>query len=163
MQVREEIKEKWITIISFTYPHQAHIAKSYLDSNGIESYIQDEYAIQSNNFYSNAMGGVKIIINESDYDECVQLLKAGGYINDDKTKNILLKFSDIERVPTEGFTNKNICPFCKSDNISKNKKLNILIIPFYFILGFFLPLYRLSYKCFDCNKEWKYTAKNKNT
>ncbi|MFR9164915.1 MAG: putative signal transducing protein [Clostridium baratii] len=55
----------WIEIISFTYPHEAHLAKSLLEASNIEVFIKDEFTIQVNNFYSNAIGGVKILVEKS--------------------------------------------------------------------------------------------------
>ncbi len=70
----------WITIISFTYPHEAHLAKGKLESEGIEVFIKDELTVQMNNFYSNAIGGVKLLVKESDYDNAHRILIESGYI-----------------------------------------------------------------------------------
>ncbi len=32
----------WETLITFTYPHEAHMAKLFLEYEGIETMIQDE-------------------------------------------------------------------------------------------------------------------------
>ena len=70
----------WITIISFTYPHEAHLAKGKLESEGIEVFIKDELTAQVNNFYSNAIGGVKLLVKESDYNDAYKILIESGYI-----------------------------------------------------------------------------------
>ena len=70
----------WILIISFTYPHEAHLAKGKLESEGIEVVIKDELTAQVNNFYSNAIGGVKLLVKESDYDNAYRILIDSGYI-----------------------------------------------------------------------------------
>lgn len=72
--------ENWITVISFTYPHEAHLVKGKLESEGFEVMIKDELTAQVNNFYSNAIGGVKLLVKESDYDNARQLLIQSGYI-----------------------------------------------------------------------------------
>jgi hypothetical protein len=72
--------DNWITIISFTYPHEAHLAKGKLESEGIEVVIKDELTTQVINFYSNAIGGVKLLVKESDYENALQLLIESGYI-----------------------------------------------------------------------------------
>lgn len=77
-----------IEIISFTYPHEAHLAKGYLESHGIEIFLKDEMIVQVNNFYSNAVGGVKLMIKESDYEQGLQLLKENGYIKNNKQKRM---------------------------------------------------------------------------
>jgi len=40
----------WINIITFTLPHEAHFAKSVLESEGINTIIQNELTAQVNNF-----------------------------------------------------------------------------------------------------------------
>lgn len=78
----------WITIISFTYPHEAHLAKTKLESEGIETIIQDELTAQVNNFYSNAIGGVKLLVKESDSNRAFEILKEGRIIVLDKDNEI---------------------------------------------------------------------------
>lgn len=142
-------------LISFTYPHEAHIAKGYMESNGIETLLKDEMTVSVNNFYSNAVGGVKLLVKDSDYKKGIQLLKDSDYISDHTTKdNFIINVIKIDKAG-----NKKICPFCKSENIAKNKKINIWIIPISVIIATLFPVYRSSYKCFDCDKEWRYTKK----
>jgi hypothetical protein len=144
--------ENWKTIASFTFPTEAHIAKGYLESNGIETIMKDEMTVQVNNFYSNAIGGVKILVQNSDYEQGIHLLQKGGYLlGNDATTDY-----KIELVEKDSLFNKKTCPFCNSENIGRNKKINILIVPVYLILGVIFPIYKLSYKCFDCWKEWKF-------
>ncbi|MDD2964262.1 MAG: DUF2007 domain-containing protein [Bacteroidales bacterium] len=144
--------ENFVTVISFTYPHQAHLAKGFLESNEIETIIQDEFTVQVNNFYSNAIGGVKLLVAESNYDKSILLLKKSGYIQEDGNK----EDNKVEILELNENTNTKICPFCKSENINRNKKISIIVIPIYLILGTLLPIFGYTDKCFDCNKEWRY-------
>jgi len=151
----------WPLLMTFTYPHEAHLVKGYLESNGIETIIHDELTAQVNNFYSNAIGGVKLLVCESDYKQGIQLLKDGGYLVDED-----LEAEDtVEIVLAEQFTNKKICPFCRSENIAVNHKPGVLfyavcvMINLLIMLGAISALFKSSYKCFDCGKEWKYKRK----
>lgn len=74
--------ENWRTTITFTQPHEAHFAKGLLESEGIDTIIRDELTAQVNNFYSNAIGDVKLDVKESDFIQATSLLKEGGYIKD---------------------------------------------------------------------------------
>lgn len=76
------LMDNWIVVISFTYPHEAHMAKGKLESLGIEVLIKDELTAQVNNFYSNAIGGVKLLVKEPDFDTAKQLLVEAGYIKE---------------------------------------------------------------------------------
>ncbi len=144
--------ENWKTILTFTYPHEAHMAKGYLESEGIKTIIRDEMTAQVNNFYSNAIGGVKLQVKESDYENGLLKLQKGGYINSDDKKDEI----NIEIVHLDKTINKKRCPFCQSENISKKKEPNILTVIVYFIFSIIFPIFKRSYICFDCNKAWKY-------
>lgn len=122
----------WITIISFTYPHEAHLAKTKLESVGLKVIILDELTAQVNNFYSNAIGGVKLQVTEDDYDKAYKILLETGYI--------------IEQVPTsnkllirlDGVTSR--IPFIGKSNLM----LRLLILTALVLLMIFLPLAILS-------------------
>ncbi|MBK8808146.1 MAG: DUF2007 domain-containing protein [Bacteroidales bacterium] len=75
--------ENWTTIITFTYPHQAHLAKAKLESEGVEVVINDEFTVQIHNFYSNAIGGVKLLVRNVDSENAHQILANAGYIVED--------------------------------------------------------------------------------
>ncbi len=140
------------TIITFTLPQEAYLAKGFLESEGIETMIKDELTAQVNNFYSNAIGGVKLQVRESDFENGLAILKKSGYINDENTEEVA-----IEIIPFDNTTNKKICPFCQSDNIGKRKEPNILTVIVYFILSVISPIFKKSYICFDCDKVWKFS------
>lgn len=65
----------WITVHAFTYPHEAHMAKVKLESEGIEVRLLDELTAQVNNFYSNAIGGVKLQVKEGQEDTAKEILE----------------------------------------------------------------------------------------
>lgn len=145
--------DNWQTVITFTQPHEAHMAKGVLESQGIETLIQDEFTAQVHNFYSNAIGGVKLKIKESNFENGVSVLKDGGYILEDNEE-----LRETELVEKTAKTNISVCPFCLSENITKNKEANYLTIIVYFVLGAFFPIFKRHYICYDCNKLWKYKS-----
>ena len=61
------------------------MAKGKLESEGIEVIIKDEFTAQVNNFYSNAIGGVKLLVKEADFDNARLLLIESGYIQEAAT------------------------------------------------------------------------------
>jgi len=73
-------------ILTFTYPHEAHLVKTKLESEGIDVFIQDELTVQANNFLSNAIGGVKLLVWEQDYDRALRILIESGQIKEQKHK-----------------------------------------------------------------------------
>ena len=143
--------ENWETLITFTYPQEAHQVQAYLNSFGIETMITDELTAQVHNFYSTAIGGVKIKVKEADIDEGLRLLKSGGYIQDKESDNVV-----VETIYYSTSPNRKECPFCHSKHIARRNDPNPLVVVVFFLLGFLFPLFRRSYLCYDCYKSWKF-------
>lgn len=146
--------DELVTVFVTVLPNEAYMIQGYLDSEGIESFLKDELTVQVYNFYSNAVGGVKIQVRGDDYDRARAVLKKGGYIKDEE-KNVTVQH-DVEIVKYDKVVNKKECPFCHSPNIGRSKRLNLISVIVYFILGIFFPVFRRAYKCFDCGREWRY-------
>ena len=142
----------WKTILTFTFPHEAHMVKSYLEDEGFDVIITDE--LTSNNFYSVAVGGIKLLIRVEDIAKAVPVLQEGGYLNKPNQKQ-----AKISNVPLKRTTDKNICPFCQSDNISKKHKPHFMFLVAYFFLGAFFPIFTNSNVCHACGEEWKWVKK----
>lgn len=64
-----------ITLQTFQLAHKAYLLKSILNSDGIESYIYDEYLVTANPMYSNTVGGIKLKIRKRDFELACQVLK----------------------------------------------------------------------------------------
>ena len=149
--------DNWVIAITCTFPHEAHLIESYLDSHGIETFLKDEMTVQVNIAYSNAVGGVKILVKESDYEKSILLLKEGGFITDENAKGN----PDDEVILVEYSKDQKTCPFCHSENIGLKKRPNSisLILSIFISFIFFsvlAPIYKSEYTCFDCYKRWKY-------
>ncbi len=134
---------KLTTIKTFTYPHEAYVIRARLESEGIETFLQDEMTVQVHNFYSNAIGGVKLQVREKDVAQAMKILQFEPETNRDV---LIVKKSEI--------ADENTCPFCNSDNIAKGKKANLITFIPYLILGFCFPAYKKLFTCFDCEKQW---------
>ena len=77
----------WSILIYFTLPNEAYILKGRLESEGIEVMLKDELTAQVNNFYSNAIGGVKLLVHDSDFDKASQILLETGYFKNEDVKS----------------------------------------------------------------------------
>jgi len=139
----------WREAISLTYPAQAHMVQGYLESEGIETMLKDELTTQVYSMNSFAIGGVKVMVRDEDYESAQKILEKGGYINPEKA-------SKIETVYCNGTTNKKQCPFCHSENIGKKKIPDVIMLIIYLILGVIFPIFRRTDMCFNCGKEWIY-------
>ena len=140
--------EDWIVIAVFTYAHEAHMSKSVLEANGINVILKDEMITQVNPLYSNAVGGVKLMVNQTDATAAWALLKEGGFVNEDLYD---------EKVVSEvsNWADRRVCPFCGSDDFTVKKYPNQLMTFVFFLLGILFPLFRKTYVCFDCKQEWQ--------
>ena len=54
------------TIATFTTPEDAHLFRAYLGDLGIEASLKDEHFIQLFCYYSNTIGGVRIVVDDAD-------------------------------------------------------------------------------------------------
>lgn len=66
-------------LATFTYPADLLVARSLLESMEIECNIKDEMTVQVHNFYSNALGGIKLEVPTEKYDVGKSLLMERGF------------------------------------------------------------------------------------
>jgi len=137
-----------VTIKTFTYAHEATIAKSLLESEDIFCFLKDELTIQANPFYSNALGGVKLQVREGDIGKAAEVLKDSGY-SDDTGKTITVKSEKGEIAE---------CPACESDEISLIRKPSGPLFGISLALfGFPITTFSKIYHCWNCGKDIKVT------
>lgn len=72
--------DKMITVATFHLPQDAYIIRGKLQSEDIFCYLKDELTVQSDNIISNAIGGVKLQIHESDLQRVLPILEEAGLI-----------------------------------------------------------------------------------
>lgn len=137
--------EPFVTVKTFTFAHEAHITQGRLEAEGIETFLKDELTVQVHPFASNAVGGVKLQVKAEDYDKTMEILGLQKTPEDD---------SHIEIIEDSAIADKKRCSFCGSENVGKMTSGNWLTYFPFLVIGFFLPIYRRSYKCFDCERRW---------
>lgn len=71
---------KMITVATFHLPQDAYIIRGRIESEGIFCYLKDELTVQSDNLISNAIGGVKLQVHESDVNRVLPILEEAGLI-----------------------------------------------------------------------------------
>lgn len=72
--------DKMVTVATFHLPQDAYIIRGRLESEGIFCYLKDELTVQSHNIVSNAIGGVKLQVHESDVKQVLPILEKAGII-----------------------------------------------------------------------------------
>lgn len=62
------------TIASFSFAHEAYIARAKLESEGIPVALSDEHTINMQWLYSNALGGVKVQVPTPFAEQAIEIL-----------------------------------------------------------------------------------------
>jgi hypothetical protein len=119
---------------------EATIAKSILDSAGIECILVDENMVRLDWFYSNLVGGIKILVRAEDAETAIKLLD----------QEVPEKFN-VEGV---GEYEQPHCPSCKSmevsfDGLDKRASYTGLFV------SLPIPTTTKGLKCHSCGLEWK--------
>jgi hypothetical protein len=136
-----------VQLATFMYPHEAHLAMGKLDAHGIESSLQDELTIQINNFYSNAIGGVKLHVLAEDLDRAKEVLALDYSAEQDEDAD------QIKETASE--TNAFQCPNCNSWNVGEPRLKGPFALLSTLLLGFPFPLVSKQSWCFDCHTAFK--------
>lgn len=72
----------FVTIATFMYPTEVLPYKSRLEAEGIATRVLDELTVQVYNFYSNAIGGVKLQVLRADEKRAIEILLELGYLKE---------------------------------------------------------------------------------
>ncbi len=67
--------EKLITLQTYMFPHEAYPLMAKLQDEGIECFLEGENTLTAHPFLSNAIGGVKLNIRQSDAEKALQILE----------------------------------------------------------------------------------------
>ena len=120
-------------VASYSKPEEAQLAASFLEGNGIFARVTDDYIVNLNWLYSNAIGGVKVEVLENDLEKAIELL------NLSKTE--------------KGFM---LCPHCGSGNVAI-RELS-LYAAICLAMGFILPISSKNVDCGDCKSSFPLKA-----
>jgi hypothetical protein len=78
-----------ITVATFTYPHQVAILIAMLESEGIECYSKDGNTVQVDPLLSNAIGGIKLQVRQTDEERANEIVEEYyKNINDENTSDV---------------------------------------------------------------------------
>lgn len=69
------ISDRLVEIASYSFPHEAHVARASLDAAGIRSWLTDEHTINMQWLYSNALGGVRLHVRRADAEAAREILE----------------------------------------------------------------------------------------
>lgn len=121
---------------------EALLAKTSLESTGIECFLADENIVRIDWFWSNLLGGVKLHVRTEDADAALEIL--GQPVPDG---------FEVEGV---GQFERPRCPNCNSVDIHFDELRPIGFVGAYF--GIPIPLHRDGWKCHACARQWREDA-----
>lgn len=128
---------KFVPAWSYDNYVAAHIAMGRLEKEGFICWLKDEYTVTIDPILTNAVGGIKLMVEEAVAQQALALLK------------------QLQLEHKASLT----CPYCGSHNIeeisSPRKASNWASA----LIGFFITSYAIPVEkvlhCFDCGKEFE--------
>lgn len=136
-----------IILRKFCYWLDALVAKSILDSADIECYLIDENIVRMDWFYSNAVGGIKLIVRPGDRDDAAALL------DQDYLEEFYVEGVGLYKQPR--------CPNCGSFSVCYQPLMKRLAYAsfFFFPLLFWVALFakHVAWMCRSCRHAWEDT------
>lgn len=140
----EILVDGMVTIRQFRDLPEALLAKGSLESSGIRCAMADDNLVRLDWFYSNAIGGIKLLVHSEDAAEAEQILDQP-----------IPEHFDVAEV---GEYEQPRCPSCDSLDISFRE----LDPATYLTLGASwlgacvpVPIYRRAWHCRACDVEWE--------
>lgn len=126
----------FITIRSFDNYIDANILRGKLQNEGIPCFLRDEYTVTIDPILSNAIGGIKLTVAETDMEKALELLHVF-----DQEKKFHLQ-----------------CPNCNALNVeyisNPQKSGNWLSAIITFLFGSYAVSIKKVYHCFSCGYEF---------
>lgn len=137
------MSDRLVQVKTYSNSFEAQFAKGKLADAGIPSYLFDENMVTTYFLYDNALGGIKLMVEEKDFVHAKEILLTQSDENDHT--NPLLE---------------QCCPFCKSANIERDLKAlrSIKSIISYLFTCILFNIYPVITDrvciCKDCNRSF---------
>ena len=128
---------EFVILETFDNYIDANLTKGRLEEAGINCWLKDEDTATILPILTNAIGGIKLMVDKNDIDKAREILDA------------------LKEVKRKSFA----CPNCGSHNIeyitSNRKPSNILSSVLTWMLGSYAIGIEQIWHCFDCNEEFE--------
>lgn len=125
------------TVASYSKTEDAYLAASCLEGNGLNPNVRDGHTVGVDWFYSQAIGGVKLEVPDSEYELALEILALPA-----------AEASDFK------------CPECGSRNV-KIRQLSGIAAMGILLAGILLPAVSRRADCLDCKKSLRVRQSSK--
>jgi hypothetical protein len=71
-----------VTLKTYSYPHEMAVVRSFLESEGIMTYVMSEVISDINPFYSSIGGGIKLQVNKLDASRALAIMQEKGFLDE---------------------------------------------------------------------------------
>lgn len=140
------------SIAQFDNPFYAELAKGRLESEGIHVYLKDGNLVSITQF-SNAFGGVKLMVNGADVVNAINILQNSEFSASEI--EILQQESELmhPKKSRHARATPAVCPKCDSSEY-KRSPLHEFFALIYAALGLSPPRFIKRFKCKRCGTKW---------
>lgn len=132
--------QNWSVVKQFRDLPEATIAKGAVESAGIECHLTDENLVRMDWFWSNLIGGVKLVAKPEDVAAAQQVLEQGTP-------------PKIEYAEGEDF-NQPACPKCGSYDIFLQDMAKGVALAGLYVAGLPIPITSREWRCQSCGAAW---------
>ena len=133
--------DRFVTVGTFATAAEAHVAKTRLESDGIDCLLADESLLSLHWLYATAKGGLRLQVPEKDFQDAIKSLNR---VSSNETVQWQTKVLD-----------KPECPQCRTTNVYFDRHagpLSYLAQVFPRLVKF---LSRGRWVCRECGSQWK--------
>lgn len=138
-------------IFSAIYSPEANLVKSILEGGNLHPVIHDEHIVQWQPLYSYAIGGIKVLVPEEEFERAQEIMH--GYFKDRKTID-----HKRPKTKTDKQERKVRCYTCGSTDLIKRWDLGKVYFFIYClsIIGLVILLFTpRRYTCLECGSQWR--------
>lgn len=136
---------KWVAVASYSQPVEAHLARTRLESEGIQCVVRDEYLVRVNWLLSDAIGGVKLMVPEWEAERARDILRP---------QPRLVVVADAGQPPGDD-DDELVCPRCRSYDVYFHRFSRRIAGLAWLMFGFIVPWRSRKWVCTQCGYEWK--------
>lgn len=125
----------WSVVARFATLGEAASARSALAAAGIESRVADENTIAVDWLYSNALGGIKLLVRDESVDEAADILSVAAHepTSEDADDHVMNAGHDADQglaaaaTGADDLVNTRLCPYCGRGDAQRIPRLELFL------------------------------------